>query len=645
MCGIAGSIGDIREAVIAGMLDRIRHRGPDDCGYRILNDASMGNTRLSIIDPAGGALPMGDAGGRCTLAYNGEIYGYRDLRSRLVNKGYRFCTESDAEVLFPLWTTRGLEMFDELNGMFAFCLHDAKKDLFLLGRDHFGIKPLVYTIINSRLYFSSESKSFYAIPEWKAAPDRDAWHTFLNIRFPPAPQTLFAGVFKLPPACYMLIRRKGAQIPIPASHQRVSELDCGDRIASVWRYYAPSSAPLSRTPADAERELEIRLGLAVDDQMVADVPVGIFLSGGLDSSALTSFASDNGRRKVTTFCLGFGEPTDENDDAAMVASACATDHRDVHLSINPLDHYRTAVYHMEEPKVNCLQSFVLSREARKHLKVVLSGLGGDELFGGYDVYAIAAMLDKAKGPASRAALSAAGLTAQALLGIFPGLRWDLWRRGADLLRTFSDPLDAYLLLRNGWDHDRHLREQIYKSDPVGRSVSRVRDHFAKVFPSRPSITEAFIDFEFGNKMVDDFLANEDRMSMAHGLEIRVPFLDRRVVEFVRALPLTLKINAGTRKVLLRDVLRDRVPESILRKRKHGFTFNPVLQYQKDLGRYAAEFLTRDRIEDGGIFNYAFVKRILDAKPGPALRWHYFLLWKILGYHLWEEIFIRQGGRP
>jgi len=645
MCGIAGAIGATSEGVVRGMLARIRHRGPDATGFQLFPEIAFGNTRLSIIDLTGGNQPMVSNSGNEWVVLNGEIYGYLAIRDRIKRAGYSLKTHSDTEILLPLYQQHGLDLFTYLNGMFSFCLYDRKQEQLILARDPYGIKPLVYTRVKHTCYFSSEIKSFYAIPGWQAVADRDAWHTFLNIRFPPAPHTLFQGVSKVPPGCYILFQKNSGTLPIPASHQLVKTFSCGEWQAQIFRYYALPEKQFEGSFAEAVLGGNDILQKAVNDQLVADVPVGVYLSGGIDSSTVTAFASQMGKRAINTLCLGFGEPSDENSDALIIAKHFQTNHTDIVLDEQPLRYYRQAIYHMEEPKVNCLQGFILAREAAKHQKVVLSGLGGDELFGGYDIYEIGQFIDGLRTGATISMGKVLGALMKVVTALNPSLRWDLRRRQIELLRQLKDPLDIYLLLRNGWDTDKKLVRQIYRPKYFSGNVRPVREHFQATFPKSASIAEAFMRFEFQNKMVDDFLANEDRMSMAHSLEVRVPFLDKNLVEYGWQLPVDFKIKGKQKKIILRALLEKIMPKEILQKPKQGFTFNPVLQAEKDLQPLAKKYLTRERVEESGVFQYAYIRKIIESRPHPNLRWHYFLLWKIVGYHIWEEIFIHNHGQP
>lgn len=642
MCGIAGMIGDRREFVIDGMLRRLRHRGPDDKGYFLLNEAALGTVRLSIVDPTGGNQPMRDPSGAVTLVYNGELYGYSRLRRKLEMEGYVFRSHSDTEVFLAAYRHYGLDFVSSLNGMFAGAIHDARRNVFILVRDHFGIKPVLYTVIDKALYFSSEAKAYKAVPEWAAKPDFNAWHAFMNVRFTPQPLTLFKDVFKLPPGSYMVVGKdNGDTVPIPKSHELLSTIHFGNYRGAIYRYYHLPNSELSGGDKEVAAQLESLLKQAVADHVSADTPVGVFLSGGLDSSTLAYYAAEKNRCETTSVCLGLGEGSDENEDARKVAETFGISHFDTVLDQSPFDEYRHAVYHMEEPKVNCLQGWFASREAGRHCKAMLSGLGADELFGGYDIYQIGALLDLASGRLPKTVEGIVGRIGKGVLRPFCSPRFDLYRRMADMLKNGNDPLGVYLILRNAWDHDPTIVQQIYTQRFSDEKQPSVRTLFEKRFPCEGSLLQSFMRFEFENKMVDDFLMNEDRMSMAHGLEVRVPFLDRRVVEFAVRLPIRARAGLLHRKRLLRDLMKDTLPKSILAKKKHGFTFDPVAQFGHGLSPYLRQYLTEDRVSKTGVFQWAFVKKILDADPHPNLRHHYFLLWQMCGFLIWHELFVEK----
>lgn len=628
MCGICGYTGPEVPGLLERMSEAIRHRGPDAGGSLERGDVHLAVRRLRILDLAGGDQPIYNEDGSVGVVYNGEIYNHRALRRELEEAGHRFSTATDTEVLVHLYEEHGLDLVDHLEGMFAFALHDARRDRLVLARDPVGIKPLVYRWTGRRLIFGSEVKSLLPHPEVPAALDPDALHLLMNVRFVPAPRTLFAGVGQVPPG-----------------HRLVLE-DGRIELASYHRWSFPGD--LSVTPDEAAEELRGLLADAVERQLVADVPVGVFLSGGLDSTAVVAGASRSGRSEgLRSFCLGFGEPTDELDDAAAVAEHFGTRHSATVLSPRPLEIYPRIVHFAEAPKVNAPQGYFLSRVAARDVRVALSGLGGDELFLGYDIYRYLwpgrALID---GPLAGVAAAASGLFdgLAAAVDRLDGLSAEVPRRMLELAACGGDPLRYYTTLRNGWDLGPAVGRRLYTDGWLRQRSLSTRDAFGAYF-DRPELplVEQVQWAEFRAKMVDDFLANEDRMSMASSLEVRVPLLDRSVVDFAFSLPLAVRWEGRRTKPVLRRALEPLVPERVLTKKKWGFTFDPHQQFQKDLRSLCRKELTREFLAEQGIFRHEFVRAVLDAPPSPRRRWHYFVIWQILGLKFWQEIFLE--GRP
>lgn len=630
MCGICGYTGSEVPGALARMAEAIRHRGPDAAGVLQRDGVHLACRRLRILDLEWGDQPIFNEDGSVGVVYNGELYNHRELRRELEAAGHRFRTRTDTEVLVHLYEEHGIGMVERLDGMFAFALHDGAARRLVLARDPVGIKPLVYRWDGRRLLFGSEVKALLAHPEVEARLDPDALHLLLNVRFVPSPWTLFEGVTQLPPG-HLLVLEEGGEPRLEAYHR--------------WSF--PGDRRVSMDEA-AEGFLDA-LGSAVERQLVADVPVGVFLSGGLDSSAVLAGAALGGRaRGLATFCLGFGEPTDELADAARVAAHFGTAHRETTLSPRPLDLYPRIVHFAEAPKVNAPQGFYLSRFAAEHVKVALSGLGGDELFLGYDVYRYLwpgkVLID---GPAARAAAALRG-PFDALAGALHRLgrpEAEVPRRALELAASGGDALRYWATLRNAWDlgPDR-IAEGLYAPAWRRRVAVTTREAFAHFF-DRPDLplVEQVQWAELRSKMVDDFLANEDRMSMASSLEVRVPLLDRAVVEHAFSLPLDVRFRRRERKAVMRRALGPLLPPETLQKRKWGFTFDPYEQVRKDLGELCRRELTPEFLERQGIFRPDFVRRVLERPPSRKLRWHYFMVWQILGLKLWQEIFVE--GRP
>ena len=371
------------------------------------------------------------------------------------------------------------------------------------------------------------------------------------------------------------------------------------------------------------------------------MPLGVSLSGGIDSSSVVAMVRRAHAGPIKTFTLGFNEPQDELDDARFVAETFETDHHELLLTEPVLPYLAEAIRHTEEPKVNSLQLDLLHRYIGEHVTVVLSGLGGDELFAGYDVY----------GYLQRTQRIRTGVVGAGVRAFAPALDWtarrasalgrpqlDLATRKIEWLAASGDPARHYLLLRNAWDFNAGLVRRVYTPEFADRLRVSTRDEFDPYFGGDTPIEGQVLRAEFSTKMVCDFLHNEDTMSMANSVESRVPLLDLDLVRFAARIPAHVRFGSGM-KGLLQDAMRGVLPDRVLDKKKWGFTFDPVEQYQKDLGPMARELLTPERLRASGIFNPKFVQAVLDAKPHQRLRWHYFLLWQMIGFELWHETFI------
>ena len=379
---------------------------------------------------------------------------------------------------------------------------------------------------------------------------------------------------------------------------------------------------------------------AVKRQLISDVPVGVSLSGGIDSSSIVAMLRRTTSGPIKTFSLGFDEPTDETGDARFVAQTFGTEHHEVVLHEPALAHLADAIRHTEEPKVNSLQLYLLHRFIGEHVSVVLSGLGGDELFAGYDFYSYLL----------RARRLRAGALGAGVRALAPALDWaarraaglgrpqlDLATRKLEWLAASGDGARNYLLLRNAWDFNPALLQRVYAPEFLGRLEVPDWDDYGAYFGDGRPLESQALRAEFATKMVCDLLHNEDTMSMAHSVESRVPLLDLELVRFAARIPDDVRFGGGP-KGLLKEALTGVLPDRVLHKRKWGFTFDPVEQYQKDLGPMVREMLSPDRLRRSGIFNPEFVQAVLKAQPHQRLRWHYFLLWQMIGVETWLATF-------
>jgi asparagine synthase (glutamine-hydrolysing) len=605
------------------MTDTIAHRGPDGEGFFSGESVVLGNRRLAIQDVPGGSQPMANEDGSVVVVYNGEIYNYPELRDRVLARGHRLTTHCDTEILPHLYEDEGIAFAARLNGIFTFALFDRARGKLFLARDPLGVKPLVYSVRGSRLAFGSEAKAVLASGLVAAEIDDASLHLSMNVRYVPGDRTFFAGIRRLPPG-------------------HVLEFSEGQ--TRLQQYTAIDWTPDHSLPADGWLEgIRSHYQAAVKRQLISDVPVGVSLSGGIDSSSIVAMLRASTSGPIKTFSLGFGEPTDETGDARFVARMFGTEHQEVVLHEPALSHLADAIWHTEEPKVNSLQLYLLHRFIGEHVSVVLSGLGGDELFAGYDIYSYMLRTRRLRGGAIGGGVKA----------LAPALDWaarrsaglgrpdlDLATRKLEWLAASGDGARNYLLLRNAWDFNPALLKRVYTPAFADRLTTSVRNEYDSYFADERPLESQALRAEFATKMVCDLLHNEDTMSMAHSVESRVPLLDLELVRFAARIPDAIRFANGP-KGLLKDALAGVLPDRVLHKRKWGFTFDPVEQYQKDLGPMVRELLSPDRLRRSGIFNPGFVQAVLKAEPRQRLRWHYFLLWQMIGVETWLETFGQQ----
>ncbi|RME50881.1 MAG: asparagine synthase (glutamine-hydrolyzing) [Caldilineae bacterium] len=625
MCGICGIAGPgAGETLVRRMTAAIAHRGPDGEGFYTAEGVALGHRRLSIIDLETGDQPMGNERGTVWVVYNGEIYNFPALRRELEGRGHRFRTRSDTEVLVHGYEEYGLDILPRLDGIFAFALWDVPRRRLLLARDAFGVKPLHYHFDGRTLRFGSEVKALLLDPAVPRAADLQALHYFLNLRYIPGERTLFRDIRRLPPAHYLLFEEGAIRIE---------------------RYFTLQAAsPPPRTEGECIEGIRHYLREAIRKQLISDVPLGVYLSGGLDSSAIVALMSELRSEPVKTFSMGFHEPTDEVEDARRIARHFGTEHHEIFVHPNPLRDFPAVIWHAEEPKENILQGYLLSRFARQTVKVVHGGLGGDELFAGYlnnrFIYPSRPFHRWIPRGVARGVLRPLSRWVFRLQNRPALLRFDEYRRGVQLLLSLGDPAQYYLILRNVWDHDAGMFANVYGPAMRSRALTPTRLPFDPFFPAGGGDALAqSLWAEMHTKLVDDFLANEDRTSMAHGLEVRVPFLDRDLVRFALSIPPALKIRRNQTKYIFRKAMAGILPEAAIRKKKWGFSFNPYYQFQKDLRAVAERILTRERMEAEGLFNYEYLRRILDHPPHPRLRWHYFFFWYVVGFEIWRQMFL------
>ncbi|MCX7696969.1 MAG: asparagine synthase (glutamine-hydrolyzing) [Bacteroidales bacterium] len=630
MCGICGFYDSIDDgdSLLSSMLDLLAHRGPDEARRFRHGNFYLGHRRLSIIDLNTGSQPIFNETRSIAVIFNGEIYNFADLRKELIRKNHVFYTKTDTEILVHLYEDEGISFLSRLNGIFAFALLDLKENKLILARDHFGVKPLHYYFDGKRFIFASEQKAILLHPAVPRKINFCALHQQINLRYHQSNETLFEGIYRLPPAHYLVFN--GSDIELK-------------------KYWCLSPhINIHLLEEEAVDGIHFYIRQAVSRQLISDVPLGVYLSGGMDSSTIVQKMYELGVSDIHTFTLGFNEPTDEFTDAEIVARHFQTQHHTLTLELEPLTKFPAVIWHAEEPKINLLQGYHLSEFVRQYITVALGGLGGDELFGGYDIHRYIYPLRKLHKTIPKWMQRLGRWKSDFLFKLqqYPGwIKLDEYRRGIQMLLATGQIERTYLILRNAWDYDEAYFDTIYHPSVSFRlksEIKRIREEFAPLFNLAENfdpLDQVFF-VEFHSKMVNDYLLTEDRMSMAHGVEERVPFLDIDLVNFAFSIPVHLKMKGNQTKYLFRKAMEGHLPEPILRKKKWGFTVNPYLQFQKDLKNVAEKILTPSFVDQQGIFNYAFIQKILHARPSPRLRWHYNFLWILVGIAIWQEMFIR-----
>jgi asparagine synthase (glutamine-hydrolysing) len=606
ICGIVSANGPADPDRLARMSAKLVHRGPDSDGTFASGQAALAARRLAIIDLETGDQPIANEDGTVHVVQNGELYNYRELREELERDGHRFRTHGDTEVLVHLYERDGLAFARRLRGMFAVALWDAARRRLVLARDRYGIKPLYYRSDGDGLEFASELR---ALPRGEI--DLDALEAFLAFNSIPAPLTIFREARKLPPG-HLLVWEGGQ--------------------ARLERYARPAPAPVEELREDDEaeliEELRSRLRDSVRAHLVSDVPVGVLLSGGIDSSALAALAAQEISEPVRTFSIGFEERSfDELSDARLVAERYGTRHRELVMRPDAALLLPALAEAFDEPFADssALPTYLVSRLAAEDVKVALSGEGGDELFGGYYTY-VADLLALRAGSLARLARPLVERLPTSTARASFDYKAKRFVRGADL-----PPLERH-----------HSWKEIFSADAraelTGRRngfdpVDLYRERFAET--DRAELLARLQDVDLGLYLVDDLLVKTDRASMAHSLEARVPYLDPAVTNLALALPTRHRVRGLRKKVLLRKAVAPLVPERIVRGKKRGFSIPAAAWLRGELEPFARETLSPETLRRQGFFRPEVVSALIDrhvAGEEDLSR----QLWGLLAFTLWHE---------
>ncbi|MFY9610540.1 MAG: asparagine synthase (glutamine-hydrolyzing) [Blastocatellia bacterium] len=631
MCGICGVVGQADEQLLKSMLARIAHRGPDDEGLYIAETSAgervgLGHRRLSIIDlsPAGHE-PMPDAGGNIWLTYNGEIYNFKELRRELEARGHCFKSETDAEVIVYAYVEWGRECLSRFNGMFAFAIWDARDESLFIARDRLGIKPLYYSNTPAGFAFASEIKALLAIPGVERSPDLDALDQFLTFLWTPDPKTAFRGIFKLPPAHYLVYRN---------GKMEVSE---------YWDLKFDEDDSLSE--AEWIEALREQITRSVRAQMISDVPLGAFLSGGLDSSTLVALMTDVAIQKLTTYTFGFKQEDlrydileDDVKYARIVGRKFKTDYQEYYLEPQVIELLPKLVYHLDEPVADpaIITSYLICRKAHERLTVLLSGMGGDEVFAGYPRHAavkIAEAYNLIPSFLSRPVVDA-------LPGAKPGRLTALFRNTKKLARSAALPeRERYLGFGTYFTEDEKrglysgaMREAASDFDPYREH----RKYFERVVTQDFVNQMLYVDLKTFLPCLN--LTYTDKTSMASSMEVRVPLLDHELVELAARIPARLKLKGLTGKHILKRAAETWLPPEVISRKKAGFSAPIRAWLVRDLREMVEDLLSESNIKRRGYFDFGFVRRLIDqnlsGREDNSLK-----VFQLLTLELWHRAFI------
>lgn len=629
MCGISGIVDlsgrrPIDEALLRAMNGRLAHRGPDGDGFHFEPGVGIGHRRLSIIDLEGGKQPLYNEDHTVLVSYNGEIFNFQEVERELIALGHRFRTRCDTEVLVHAWEQWAEQSVQRFNGMFAYAIWDQNRQQLFLVRDRLGVKPLHYALLpDGMLVFASELKALLAHPGVARTIDPQAVEEYFTFGYVPDPKTIYASVRKLEPGCYLSVRR-GQRDPRPVRY---------------WDVPLAGTREPAGSREDWNAQLRERLKESVRKRLMSDVPLGAFLSGGIDSSAVVAMMREIGDGRIKTCSIGFREPQyDESAYAALVAQAKRTDHQTeiVEASDYSLLDQLAGIYDEPYADSSAIPTYRVCQLARRHVTVALSGDGGDENFLGYRRYRLFAGEEAVRrlvpAPVRRAVFGPLGRW-------YPKLdRAPRFLRGKTTFQALArDSVDAYL---HGVSIcPQEMRAQLFspgfRKGLQGYDAAEVfRGHLAgKSFEDAMALVQ-YLDFK--TYLPGDILTKVDRASMAHSLEVRTPFLDYEFVEWVASLPTAVKLKGGEGKHILKDALRPLLPEQILFRSKMGFAVPLDVWFRGSLRQHIGEVVAGGRLAESGLFDPATLRRIVDDHIA-GRRDHSAPLWSLLMF----DGFLRQ----
>lgn len=614
-------------AQVEAMTGSISHRGPDDKGIHIDGSAGLGSSRLSIIDIPGGAQPMANEDGSLWIVLNGEIYNYRELRRELIHRDHVFSTQSDTEVVLHLYEEVGPDCVRQLRGMFAFAIWDARKQELFLARDRLGQKPLFYSFHQGVFRFGSEVKALLAADGQPREIDRESIYHYLSLRFIPSPGTMFRHIKKLPPGHHLILKRGSFQ---------------------VSKYWDLTFEVKERSNGEQLLEgLEAKLTEVVGTHLVSDVPVGAFLSGGLDSSLIVALMARVMGTSPMTFAVGVKDQSfNELPFAHKVAEHIGTDHHEERVQFDSIAFLPKIIWHLDEPSdpiAACM--YHAANLAARHVKVVLGGDGGDELFAGFDRYLgmhrigyyglLPQMLrEKVIGPALSATPES-----------FRYKSWTQRARWVHEVGSAGGRGAQYAAATSFFRFSETEKTRLLQEGPWRTCCELNSSRFiAEIFENAPatSLTDRMLYTDIVTRLPEHSLMLTDRMTMAHGLEARSPFLDHELVEYLARFPSELKIKNGELKSILRELARKYLPASIAERKKQGFMFPVASWFRGPLYPLIHDSLLNSTFVEQEIFSRSYVKTLLKEHKNRRFD-HHVRLWMLLNLEIWHDMYFEAGS--
>lgn len=620
MCGICGVYGLNDEKLIQDMNDKLIHRGPDGEGTYIDKNIMLGHRRLSIIDLKSGQQPIHNEDESVWISYNGEIYNFLELREKLEANGHHFYTSTDTEVIVHLYEEMGERCVEKLNGEFSFAIWDQNKKQLMIARDRLGVKPLYYLYRDNIFLFASEIKSILEYKEYKPEVDSNSLHNFLVFRYNNSLQTLFKDIKKVPPGHYMLVK------------------DNNFTINSYWEIIIDDSMQKSKT--EYAKDLLKLLEDSVERRLISDVPLGAYLSGGIDSSSVVSMMSLF-MNEPKTFSVGFGEYGEsELEYARLIAEHFGTNHHEIIVEPNAMELLPKIIWHLDEPMADLatIPVYLMSQEAKKEVSVVLTGDGNDEIWAGYPKYKLHMRLKKLRGTLPkfvRTHAVPAGITC------LPNSHLKSWLNNKKYVlvddETCYNEIEGVFLEKEKQEMYSDLF--VKKLNPI---PTRKQVH-SEYFKKQCGFLNQMLLIDTMTLLPNSYLVKTDRMTMAHGVEVRVPLIDYRIVEYAYSVPENLKLNGDSEKYLFKQALKRSLPKEILERKKRGFSV-PFGEWIKDLEGLPQNIFESREFKNRGYFKPEFLEKVAKSVKNPSHR-NSQRMWSLIAFEIWHRIFIDQVGEP